>query len=66
MDNSKHGGTREGAGRPRTGKTKTISLTLPDEIWKFVEERKEKWGVSQSQTLRSMIERDFYPEEKED
>ena len=49
-------------GRPSLGTTKKVSLTLPDEIWEMIEKRKEKWGVSQSQTLRTMIEGYFYPD----
>lgn len=57
---SNHGGKREGAGRPSLGTTKKVSLTLPDEIWDMVEERKKDLEVSQSQTLRMMIEEFFY------
>jgi metal-responsive CopG/Arc/MetJ family transcriptional regulator len=63
---SKHGGKREGAGRPSVGTTRRISLTLPDEIWEFIDKRKEKRGVSQSQTLRTMLEDYFYPENNDD
>lgn len=44
------------AGRPAVGTTKKVSLTLPDELWERVEERKEKWGANQSQALRKIIE----------
>jgi predicted DNA-binding protein len=55
------GGFREGAGRPKTGTTKSISLTLPDEVWGKVEEIKEEEGVSQSALLRSIVENYFNP-----
>jgi predicted DNA-binding protein len=56
---NKGGLTEEGkkaVGRPSLGTTKKVSLTLPDEIWEMIETRKEKWGSSQSATLRMMIE----------
>lgn len=56
----KHGGKREGAGRPSLGTTKKVSLTLPDEIWEMLEIRNKELGVSQSQSLRMMIEEFFY------
>lgn len=56
-----HGGKREGAGRPKTGITKSISLTLPDEVWGKVEEIKEEEGISQSALLRSIVENHFNP-----
>jgi hypothetical protein len=59
---STHGGKRKGAGRPSLGTTKKVSLTLPDEIWGMIENRKETWGANQSQTLRMMIEGYFYKE----
>lgn len=59
---STHGGKRNGAGRPSLGTTKKVSLTLLDEVWGKIEQRKEELGVSQSQTLRMMIERYFYLE----
>lgn len=62
---SNHGGKREGSGRPSLGTTKKVSLTLPDEIWEMIEQRKEEWGASQSQTLRMMIEGYFYPDNEE-
>ncbi len=33
----KHGGSREGAGRPSLGTTKKVSVTLPDDIWEKIE-----------------------------
>jgi len=50
------GGKREGSGRPSLGTTKKVSLTLPDEIWTMIEERKKELDVSQSQILRMIIE----------
>ncbi|WP_428909422.1 CopG family transcriptional regulator [Niallia sp. Krafla_26] len=47
---------KKAVGRPSLGTTKKVSLTLPDEIWEMIETRKKTWGVSQSQTLRMMIE----------
>lgn len=54
-----HGGKREGAGRPSVGTTRRVSLTLPDDLWDLIDKRKKEWGVSQSQTLRKMIEKYF-------
>ncbi|PFZ05227.1 CopG family transcriptional regulator [Bacillus pseudomycoides] len=34
----KHGGKREGAGRPSLGITKKVSITLPEEAWKRIED----------------------------
>ncbi|MEF3225898.1 hypothetical protein LJA00_08480 [Campylobacter jejuni] len=36
--NPKRGGKREGAGRPSLGTTKKLSITLPDEIWKQIDD----------------------------
>lgn len=47
-------------GRPSLGTTKKVSLTLPDEIWEMLDARNKELGVSQSQSLRMMIEDYFY------
>lgn len=47
---------KNSVGRPSLGVTKKVSITLPEEIWNMIEQRKEELGVSQSQTLRMMIE----------
>lgn len=49
----KHGGKREGAGRPSLGTTKKVSITLPDQIWKQIEEA--KGDRSMSAFLREVI-----------
>jgi len=43
---AKHGGYREGAGRPAIGVTKKVSITLPDEIWKVIEGKKGDMAMS--------------------
>ena len=57
-----HGGKREGAGRPAVGTTKKVSLTLPNDIWKKINDTKEAWGVSQSQVLRAIVKGYFNQE----
>lgn len=50
---------KNSVGRPSLGVTKKVSITLSEDIWEMIEQRKEELGVSQSQTLRMMIERYF-------
>jgi hypothetical protein len=66
LKSNNHGGKREGAGRPALGTTRRVALTLPDEIWEMIDQRKEELGSSQSATLRMMIEGYFYPEREDD
>lgn len=47
---------KRSVGRPSTGTTKKVSLTLPDETWELIASKKNEWGVSQSQALRMMLE----------
>lgn len=42
----KHGGKREGAGRPALGITKKVSITLPDEVWKKIDETRGEESLS--------------------
>ncbi|KZN99249.1 hypothetical protein A4244_19425 [Bacillus badius] len=42
----KHGGKREGAGRPSLGTTKKVSITLPDQVWEEIYQRKGKKPLS--------------------
>ncbi|MFY0805776.1 CopG family transcriptional regulator [Peribacillus frigoritolerans] len=54
MNNSpKHGGCREGAGRPSLGVTRKVSITLPDEIWNEIE--REKGDLAMSAFLRDLV-----------
>lgn len=48
---------------PSVETTRTVTLTLPNEIWEMIDSRKEQWGATQSATLRMMIEDYFYPDE---
>lgn len=50
---SKHGGYREGAGRPSLGITKKVSITLPDNIWDEIE--REKGDLTMSAFLRDLV-----------
>ena len=50
-------------GRPSLGETRKVSITLPEDVWKLIDERKEKWDNTLSQTLRNIIEVYFEPEE---
>jgi hypothetical protein len=50
---SKHGGYREGAGRPSLGITKKVSITLPDDIWDEIE--REKGDLAMSAFLRDLV-----------
>ena len=45
------GGSRPGAGRPRQGVTKKVSLTLSEDVWKWLEEQEG----SMSAVLRSLV-----------
>lgn len=48
-----HGGKRDGAGRPSLGKTKKVSITLPDEVWERIDDSKKE--QSMSAFLRELI-----------
>lgn len=48
----KHGGYREGAGRPSLGVTKKVSITLPADIWNEIE--KEKGDLTMSGYFREL------------
>lgn len=50
----KHGGKREGAGRPSLGITKKVSLTLTNDVWQFIENAESK-----SKFLRKIITKAF-------
>lgn len=54
-----HGGRRKGSGRPSIGTTRKVSVTLPDEIWDAIDKKKNNLDISQSQTLRLIIEQYF-------
>jgi hypothetical protein len=49
----KHGGYREGAGRPSLGITKKVSVTLPEEVWNEIE--CEKGDLTMSAFLRDLV-----------
>ncbi|MGG5252146.1 hypothetical protein ACQYAD_01115 [Neobacillus sp. SM06] len=53
------GGKRQGAGRPASGTTRKVSLTLLDETWDRIEETKQEQNISQSAVLRSIIENHY-------
>ncbi|PFV20973.1 CopG family transcriptional regulator [Bacillus toyonensis] len=40
----KHGGKREGAGRPTLGITRKVSVTLSEEHWKRIEDSKKTFS----------------------
>lgn len=42
----KHGGKREGAGRPSLGTTKKVSITLPDQVWEEIHQKRGKKPLS--------------------
>ncbi len=48
----KHGGYREGAGRPSLGVTKKVSITLPTNIWNEIE--KEKGDFTMAAYFRNL------------
>lgn len=56
---NQHGGKREGAGRPATGTTKKVSITLADETWTKLEQTKQDENSSQSAVLRSIVEEHY-------
>ncbi|PEI44617.1 CopG family transcriptional regulator [Bacillus pseudomycoides] len=51
----KHGGKREGAGRPSLGITKKVSITLSEEDWKRIEDSKKSF----SQFFREVTLKEF-------
>lgn len=54
---NKRGGKREGAGRKGFGITKKVSVTLPSEVWREIEELCEKGNLNQSKVLRELIQK---------
>ncbi|PGU78692.1 CopG family transcriptional regulator [Bacillus cereus] len=54
---NKRGGKREGAGRKGFGITKKVSITLPSEVWREIEELCEKGNLNQSKVLRELIQK---------
>ncbi|WP_257151947.1 ribbon-helix-helix domain-containing protein [Bacillus wiedmannii] len=54
---NKRGGKREGAGRKGFGVTKKVSVTLPSEVWREIEELCEKGNLNQSKVLRELIQK---------
>ncbi|MCK6208913.1 CopG family transcriptional regulator [Bacillus infantis] len=42
-------------GRPSYGETKKVSITLPEEVWKIIE---EKYG-NKSAYFRSLVQKEF-------
>jgi len=55
--NKWHGGAREGAGRPKIGEKRVLGLTLPDDVWKFVESVMYDQDMNQTEALRYIIEK---------
>lgn len=51
--------TVKSVGRPSLGVTKKVSITLPENVWTYLEAKKRKEGVSRSQVLREIIEEYF-------
>ncbi|ANS52166.1 CopG family transcriptional regulator [Bacillus cereus] len=51
----KHGGKREGAGRPSLGITKKVSITLSEEDWKRIEDTNKAF----SQFFRELTLKEF-------
>ncbi|MCR8860365.1 CopG family transcriptional regulator [Bacillus pseudomycoides] len=51
----KHGGKREGAGRPSLGITKKVSITLSEEDWKRIKDSKKSF----SQFFRELTLKEF-------
>ena len=45
-----------GPGRPAVGKTKKISLTMPEEVWEQFDTVRKQRGLSQSALLREIVE----------
>ncbi|WP_257211000.1 ribbon-helix-helix domain-containing protein [Bacillus wiedmannii] len=60
---NKRGGKREGAGRKGFGVTKKVSITLPSEVWREIEELCEKGNLNQSKVLRELIQKGLLSEE---
>lgn len=57
--------TVKSVGRPSLGVTKKVSITLPENVWTYLEAKKRKQGVSRSQVLREIIEEYFGEGDKE-
>lgn len=47
-----HGGTRDGAGRPKIGVAKQVKITMPAREWELIAARLEMTGESLSEYFR--------------
>lgn len=45
MTETKHGGVRPGAGRPAIGRRRVVSISLPDQDWKKIDQKIESGEV---------------------
>ena len=56
------GGSRDGAGRPKIGSSRTVRITLPDQYWERIDEEIERGTVNkQAEFFRLLCELQFEP-----
>ena len=56
MARNKHGGKREGSGRPKVGETR-IAIRLTDEQVKWVDAQCRKHNMNRSEIIRELVEK---------
>jgi metal-responsive CopG/Arc/MetJ family transcriptional regulator len=56
MARNKHGGKREGSGRPRVGETR-IAIRLTDEQVEWLDKQCQQQGMNRSEVIRELIEK---------
>jgi hypothetical protein len=56
MARNKHGGKREGSGRPKVGKARVL-IVLTDEQAKWLEAQCQNQAVNKSEFIRHLIEK---------
>ncbi len=56
MPRNKHGGKREGSGRPKVGETR-VAIRLTDEQIEWLDKQCQKLDLNRSETIREIIEK---------
>lgn len=51
-----HGGVRDGAGRKRSGRSATLSITIKPENKEYLEQRAKETGLTVTEVLEAIIE----------
>lgn len=50
------GGTRKGAGRPKSAVVRLKDVTIPREVWELLEQQAQRQGVSTAELTASVLE----------